>query len=248
MNMPLDYDTMLDLLPAYALGAVDADEARQIEAALQQSPELRAELVRLERVMNDLHQAVLPMTPPSDLRDKIIAQAVQSDNATQAVTDNNIIAPNFARRRQILVMAAILGVVLLGVFLWMQFNDETIAPPDPIATILEDEAAIHVAIMGTEGNEAIEGEFVIASNHSEAVLQLTNLNVLSSEQVYQLWLIRDNQRFNGLIFRPESSETTQLVSLPEDFVNFDAIGVTVEPDGGSPGPTSDPIFAVPLDL
>jgi len=56
-----DHDAIRDLLGAYALGAVDADERRQVEAHLQSCADCREELVRhtaviagLERVAADL--------------------------------------------------------------------------------------------------------------------------------------------------------------------------------------------------
>ena len=248
MTQILSNQEIRDLLPAYALGALEPDEVQQVEAALRQSAELRAELAEFEQVTDALLQAVPPVEPPSSLGATIMAMATPTEMPpTIPLTPGfQFVRPN--RARIISTLAAALLIVALAVFLIVRGSDTTDPMEAQISTILEDDASLVVDIMGAEGHETLEGSFVIASDHHEAVLQLSNIDVLSPEQAYQLWLVRGDERLSGLIFQPDASSTLHLVTLPDDFASFQAIGVTIEPAEGSPGPTSDPVFVTPLEL
>jgi anti-sigma-K factor RskA len=57
---------------------------------------------------------------------------------------------------------------------------------------------------------------------------------------YQLWLVKDGERRSGGVFdADEYGYANLLLRVPRDFRGFTAIGVSVEPAGGSPGPTGD---------
>lgn len=62
-----------ELLPLYALGALDDDEAREVERALAADPALAAELDRLVEASADLGGAMAPVEPSPVLRDRVLA-------------------------------------------------------------------------------------------------------------------------------------------------------------------------------
>ncbi|MBC8161677.1 MAG: anti-sigma factor [Roseiflexaceae bacterium] len=74
-----------DLIPAYALGALDPDETIQIEQHLRVDASLRAELDRFRAVVNTLPLAIEPAGPPARVKAalfaKIAASAVQPEAA-----------------------------------------------------------------------------------------------------------------------------------------------------------------------
>ena len=57
---------------------------------------------------------------------------------------------------------------------------------------------------------------------------------------YQLWFVRDGERVDGGILRtnPDGSGYT-LIHAPGPIQQFDGVGVTREPVGGSRWPTTD---------
>lgn len=61
------------LLPLHALGALDADEAAQVEAAVAADPELRVLLDTYREAAGALGGALGPVMPPPALRDRLFA-------------------------------------------------------------------------------------------------------------------------------------------------------------------------------
>jgi hypothetical protein len=58
------------LLPLYALGALDADEATVVERAIASDPALAAELEALREVANVI---VMPVAPPAHVKSRLLA-------------------------------------------------------------------------------------------------------------------------------------------------------------------------------
>lgn len=66
-------DDIRDLLPLHALGALDADEAARVEAAVAADPALRAELDVHREAAAGLGDGLVPVEPSPALRDRLIA-------------------------------------------------------------------------------------------------------------------------------------------------------------------------------
>jgi TolA-binding protein len=77
----------------------------------------------------------------------------------------------------------------------------------------------------------------VAANAESATFVAENLPRLSAEQVYQLWIIHDNQPFSAGIFNVD--EDGRIVHQVDGALaaSFDAVGVSIEPAGGSEQPT-----------
>ena len=98
----------------------------------------------------------------------------------------------------------------------------------------------------------------ITGEHPEAIATLTvspeggratfvaaNLLPLSAEQVYQLWIIRGDQPMSAGIFEvDENGQATLQVDWALASV-FDAVGVSIEPAGGSEQPTNVILLGAP---
>jgi anti-sigma-K factor RskA len=60
------------LAASYVLGDLSGSEINQFEAALAHNPELQAEVAALQSAYDTLPQGLSPVTPPPDLKAKII--------------------------------------------------------------------------------------------------------------------------------------------------------------------------------
>jgi anti-sigma-K factor RskA len=68
---------------------------------------------------------------------------------------------------------------------------------------------------------------------------VNNMPALPADRVYQLWLVADGQRISGGTFRVDADgRGALLVQPPQPWSAYQRLGVTTEPTGGSPGPTS----------
>lgn len=238
MNNP----SLFDQLPAYALGALSEEERAEVEAFLASSEEARAELRTYEAMLAGMATFVPARRAPPHLTEDFRKRLAAT--ATPASVPPATIQPRIQSRRQWNRRASLLGlaaliVVAVGVFLIYRYM-----VPDPetqkIQNILNNPSAIHVALnaqQGATGNVS----FVALPGSKEGVL-VAELPQLPDEKQYQLWLLKDKNPDSAGVFSTAQPVRQVLVNLPDSPANYQAVAITVEPRGGSPGPTTAPIF------
>ena len=98
-------------------------------------------------------------------------------------------------------------------------------------------------LWGTPEGAGARGMVMVSHTGAKALLLVLDLPPLSRDQVYQIWLIKDDSRYSGGLFTVDSTGFGQTVIIPvSPFAEFDAIGITVEPAGGSVGPTGTSVL------
>ena len=146
------------------------------------------------------------------------------------------ISPRAAAAMAVLILA-IVGVGTWNVILWGQVNqrDETLVAQEQILDAIAAGARIS-PLAGTEAAPQANATLIQEPGASSAFLLVNGLPALPEGQEYQVWKITGEDPAGAGIFgRSDSME--QLVILPTDFFGADAIGVSIEPRGGSPQPT-----------
>lgn len=73
-----------------------------------------------------------------------------------------------------------------------------------------------------------------------------NLPPLPEGQTYELWYVTASNEMTPAGFIPAGSAGTTWTLMQGDLSGHTHVGITVEPAGGSPQPTSDPIMVEPL--
>ncbi|HEU5099121.1 MAG TPA: hypothetical protein VFU22_08880, partial [Roseiflexaceae bacterium] len=68
-------DDILDLLTAYALGALEPEEIAHVSALLDAQPELRSTLAELRATADKLPYGLPEAIPPEDLRQRVLDRA-----------------------------------------------------------------------------------------------------------------------------------------------------------------------------
>jgi anti-sigma-K factor RskA len=100
-----------------------------------------------------------------------------------------------------------------------------------------------VNLAGTDVSPGASGVLVITGDGEYGTLVVDNLQHLSLEQQYQLWLIRDGKRTSGGVFSVSGEGYAALeISAPMPLATYQSFGITVEPYGGSPGPTGERVL------
>ena len=103
---------------------------------------------------------------------------------------------------------------------------------------------ITVALNGTKIAPNAAGMLVMDTHGEYGVLVVDSLPQLTNDQQYQLWLIEDGQRTSGGIFSVNEGGygSIVLVSPQRPLTEYPSFGITIEPAGGSPGPTGDKVL------
>lgn len=98
-------------------------------------------------------------------------------------------------------------------------------------------------LSGTGWTAEARGMIVASRTGKEALLLAINLPPLPSSKVYQIWLLKDGQRHSGGLFHVDSTGYGQTVIIPYGSIaQFEAIQITIEPSGGSTGPTGTSVM------
>jgi Anti-sigma-K factor rskA len=74
------------------------------------------------------------------------------------------------------------------------------------------------------------------------VVQVNNLPRLEGSEVYQVWILKNGNRENAGIFKPDESGAGVLTYQLAQNSDFDQIGITVEPDQYSTQPRGKKIM------
>jgi len=226
---------VLELIPAYALGCLDDDEVEPFTTHLADCPACQAELVSYRQVVGELAYSVPEAAPPPGLRDRLL-ETVQSASTASSSHSWWQALVNLLRRPvpawSLVVALALL--LILGVWL-IALTLSATGPQTSMQTI---------TLLGTEAAPEAQALLVIGSAGNEGGLLVEDLPVLDHYHQYQLWLIdRDGQRTSGAVFSVDyDGYGTATVDSPRPLTSYVAFGVTIEPTGGSPGPTGQKVL------
>jgi anti-sigma-K factor RskA len=231
-------------IPAYALGALDVDEAAALEAHLRLCDSCSAELAAYRAVGDGLLIAIAPLRPPNALRQRLQARLLGAQKTRR-------LWPSWSFG-QFALGTAIALVVVLNVFSVIQIQALQRQQAQFAHQIQTGQAAFAMlAYPDTKSlpisGSTITGTLLLDKEHNAVVLIVWDLPPIAENQAYQIWLIDPKGgRTNAGLFHPEIGQplTSEMIFAKQDISSFVGLGVTVEPAGGSGQPTGPRIFKV----
>ncbi len=245
---------LLALIPAISIGAADPDEQRLVLENLADCPEATQALAAATAFAGALLTAVPPQTLPQQLEGRLLAR-LQASNSQPDWIGGFLWWLRGWRRSTVGAALAILLLLALNLY-WLQQVAQLRAQYRDLSEYTRWQAqqtsAVNV-LLTSEGRQAIElpaaqedsnarAEIVWDPNLSVAILYAQSFPSLTADQVYQLWLTRDGVRRSGGLFTVDTDGTGVLIfPIGEPLDALDSMGITPEPTGGSPGPTSPPV-------
>jgi anti-sigma-K factor RskA len=262
------------LADAYVVGALDADETRDFEEHLATCIPCTRVVAELRELTAALSQQVAA-TPPAGLRARILntiaetpqESARRSDDtaADQArTTETPDVVPatvtpiGAAKRRPSpwtvgLVAASLLAALGLGG--WVIQSRQDLQDTQREQEVVAAQNSQLARLLAADDVELVRGEFatggggavVLSASEGEALLVGRDLPALTEDEVYEAWTIAPATPATPVpagTFTPEDGSAVH--ELPAETFDAAAVAVTVEPAGGSPAPTSDPIFVAEL--
>lgn len=231
---------IFDLLPAYALGSLDPAEEQQVNEHLASCAICRAELETYDGVVQNLPLAMVQSAPSSDLKRKVLAHTRKeaiSNKAMPAQTLWQRLSQSMRAGAPMWGVAGLILILILGVsnlFLWGRLNEIERATRNVLITI---------PMQGTDINPQAVGMLVVSADGEHGTLVVDGLPILDKKYQYQLWLIRDGQRTDGGVFSVDEEGYGNLwITSSDPLLSYTAYGVTIEPAGGSPGPTGKKVL------
>ncbi|GHG07266.1 anti-sigma factor domain-containing protein [Streptomyces filamentosus] len=237
------------LAAAYALGALDDDERRAFDTHLQTCEACRQEAAEFEATTARLAAAV-SQPPPAAVKAQVMAAVDgvrQLPPRVPAASTAPVLGGILRRRAVPLALAAsVAAAVLGGVAVWQTQNGQELEEQarqtqqqlDEVSAVLAapDARTVH----GKAANGALT-TVVSSDRQNKAVFTAADLPAPGAGKTYQLWLDHDGTMLPaGLI---DHDGTVVLTGDPAD---AGAVGLTLEPDGGSPRPTTAPLLLMAM--
>jgi anti-sigma-K factor RskA len=236
-----DAERFEDLKDAYALGALPEAERRWFEGYLAANPELSPEVEDLVSAANLLALAPGEVEPPPNLRRNLLAR-IGGDASSAYEAQPEPSRPSGPSRwvRSLAAAAAILAVVG-GLSAWNLSlrgeNEDLRESYEDLQGQVEDRQTYRLSGPGGEGE-------VVRLEDGRGVLVAQNLEEPPEGKVYEAWVLRDGVPEPAGLFVP--SDGRAAVAIEASLEGADAVAVTVEPEGGSPMPTSDVLLTAEI--
>lgn len=237
---------LLKLLPAYVSGELEPQRILDVHIYLDHIEELLQELDELEQ---NLKHELFPMMPvPPEIKNTLIEKV---NNDASIPINNSLTIRRWLQTSQVpwqLARAFIWLAIIISTFLisaqWSRFSEaqgQIEAVEVESLIIAEAERTIHLA--STDKNVVAIGSFYF--REQEGLLFLYGLSPLSlsSHQDYQLWLIQGEEKLLSLgLVELSNNIVLETVLLPLDAQEYRAVGISIEPAGGSDSPTGPVVF------
>lgn len=216
---------------SYAVGALTPAERREVENDLRRDRRLAAEVSEFAETAATLGLATAPVAPSDALRDSILGAI---DAAPQP---SRVVRGPWLQKPVAVLLGAAAAVVLAvgGTVTALQLTRE----PSPVEQIVAA-ADYERVVADVEGGGTVTA--VWSASLERAALLLEGMHDLPGDRTYQAWLIDDGGHAEPAgVF----TASTRSVALEAAMDAGDAIGITVEPAGGSAAPTTTPIVVIP---
>lgn len=235
-----------DLIPAYALGALEPDELDRADRHLEDCAQCQALAREMMRVADELLLAAPPLSAPPATRERVLARvrALPASDETgaagggpnRALGATRPLAPAnpFARFWRLLVGEPEPG----------DLGDQEDELDRALRDLLLDPECYVTAVAGTPEAPNASARLVASPRRPQGVLLANGLRAPGPGRVYQVWLLRDGQPVPNRLFTVDRrGRGVSLVRMGRDAGGFDTVAVTPEPEGGSPGPTGPIVLA-----
>lgn len=262
----MEHSELKNLISAYALGALDDEEKRQLEGHLKRGcPECQAALAEMLEVTALLAATVEEKAPPVYLKSRILEQIRGPQPAAvrvvkDALDEVTASALEKSRRFWVGVSGALaLASIVLAFFFTRQIsqleNDLAamqtqaqlnaqmvndlqlrLQEKERILNVVQSPKVQLVELRGLEPAPAAAGKVFWSSAEKKAVFIAQNLPTPAADQDYQLWIIRGGQPIDAGVFAVDEQGTGVTIFNITEEQDVNAFAVTLEKKGGVPAP------------
>lgn len=254
----MNRETLLELIPEYALDVLSEEEKRAVEALLATDSEAQALLADYQAITDIFALTAEARLAPPHLRNDLKARLAAEKPSLTILPKPSLetaISPQTSKQRiPIWFMSAAAALVVLAVGVLIALN--LLNPTPNQAELLFNELAQlpdsqRIPIESVFKDD-MSGELIIAPDGQRAALKVANLPVVNEPHDFQLWLVSPDGVQSGGIIPAIQAAGTSYITIPlagTSASDYQAFGVSLEPEGGSPfadRPSGERMFFVNL--
>ena len=230
----MKHDQIHEMLPAYALGCLDKDEAELASEHIAACAKCNGQLLEYRSTVDAMAYGAPAAGPPDSLKQKLM-QRIQTTEEKPSVSHPAIKHRKLKSLWQSLspawALASLALIISLSVINLLQWHH---------TQKLQKEVAAELLILKMKGTHRApkgDGTFIISQNRKKGVLVASDLPIPKENQQYQLWMKKNGQQVSGGVFSvtPTGYAVVEIQSK-ESLSNFQSFEITLETKGGSPTP------------
>ena len=249
MNNGMDQERFEDLKDAYVLGALPEEERLEFERYLVAHPDLQVEVEELGTVAGLLALYPQEQEPAPELRRRIMdavqAEAVQAQVRQPRASRRSWLAGLWeaVRARDLALGAA--AMLVIALFSWSMLLQGEVRDLQGHVQSLQSQPqdqpqGPQMIELGGSGTEQGAGAELVTLESDRAILVAENMPPVPEGKTYQIWVIKGDTPQPSGLFDPKGDSIAVVVEKPLE--GADAVAVTVEPEGGSKKPTTEPML------
>lgn len=239
------------LLASYALEAVNREEKALLEAHLAACEDCRQELGDYVRIKEGLLYTPAPSKPSPEVRKRLAART--SSHQHEPKPRGGWLSGMSWFRAALVLGMLLLVVINVGLLLRVRQLGQRQARYEQQARAYQTSLAL-MTYYDTRvvelSNDQAYGTLIYEPDRKVGVLNVRGLDVVPEDRVYQIWMIdpQDNRVSGGLftVLDQESTYVSFVIQLENPFQSYEAVGITIEPAGGSPAPTGPKVIGTDL--
>jgi anti-sigma-K factor RskA len=237
-----------DLIDLYALGALEPDEQGAVDEHLDTCGRCRLELAQAKELVGLLAWTPDQHNPPPQLRSKLMrrVQQLQRLDGDEPRKWWHRILPDL--RRPTTQVAFGLSMALAALLVFTSVRSSTLQREiTALRSQVRDQQVIVDALRSpatrlvslTQDNGAAQARLLLDPGGQRAYLVTSALQRLPDNQTYQLWLIDGQTPVSAGLFEvDEQGVGRAVVEGNRPLSDYQSIGISIEPDGGSSQPTN----------
>ena len=255
-----DCKSFEELLPAFALDALDDAERTRVESHLRECANCRRDVDDYLSVTASLAFAAPQVEPPSNLKNRVLKATVQSTMPRPSFIEtlstffaNVFRAPAFSA----MTLGLIIALGIWNLSLQNQIAQQMTANQQMQSDVTRTRAIVSMVaysqnepriMQASEVAPQAVGRLVVAPELNALALIVYDMPKLDASKVYQIWLIDPaGDRTSGGTFTVDASgRAWVLIRAPKPLNSYQGIGITIEPEGGSPKPTTPRVMGTSL--
>jgi anti-sigma-K factor RskA len=240
-----------ELLALYALGGLEPDELEIVTAHLAGCAACRAEAERILSLVAAVAAVAPARAPDPRLRARVLSRAGIVSRSQPQTAPLTRPAPASRRRLWPAWLATSAALVLVGLLGWNLYLTNQVAElrgqvqdtRDAVA-LVSSPTSQEVALQGQGNFATAAGSAYIDQQSHSVVLIVEHLPPLPVDKTYQAWIITDQGPQSAGLF--QVGDTGWGMNwLEKRYAPGGAIGVSLEPQGGSAKPTQVVLLGKP---
>ena len=246
---------------AYAVDALDSDERSAFEQHLSKCPACQSEVAELSHTAHALG-GLTESAPPASLRASVLAGISQVrplpplvDDAeaddepvlatvgvpgeAAAATEGARVIPLFRRTSTWFAAAAAAVLLAVGGVAWSPWTSD-----QPTLTAVQEVEQAPDAALVTNQKGQVTATLAYSRSLDRSAITVTGMPPAPDGKTYQLWYVGSDEIARSAGFITPAGDGRAEAALDGHLTGAAAVGVTVEPAGGSSSPTTDPIMVM----